>query len=89
MGGIGGWEWTIVWPRQKVDLAQWSRLVVGSRWADERLGTIGQVGGTVNGDVVCVGSGFEYDGGEPQGAPSKKKRQKQDGVNDDMYRETT
>ena len=36
--------------------------VVGSRWADERLGMIGRVGGTVNGDVVCVGSGFEYDG---------------------------
>ena len=60
MGGIGGWEWTIAWPRWKADLAQWSRLVVGSRWADERLGMISQVGGTVN-DVVCVGSGFKYD----------------------------
>ena len=32
--------------------------VVGSRWADERLGMIGRVGGTVNGDVVCVGEGI-------------------------------
>ena len=32
--------------------------MVGSRWADKRLGTIGQVGGTVDGDVVCVGKGI-------------------------------
>ena len=58
VGGIGGWEWTIAWPRWKVDLAQWSRLMVGSRWADERLGMINRVGGTADGDVVCVGKGI-------------------------------
>ena len=54
MGGIGRWEWTIAWPRRKADLVWWSRLAVGSRWADKRLGMIGRVGGTVNSDVMYV-----------------------------------
>ena len=48
----------------KVDLVWWSRVAVGLRWADKRLGMISQVGGTVNGDLVCVEKvlgGFEYD----------------------------
>ena len=35
------------------------------------------------GDGSGWGGFSGVDGGEPQGAPSKNKRQKQDGVNDD------
>ena len=33
VGGIGGWEWTTAWPRQKADLVQWDQDGLTRGWA--------------------------------------------------------